>query len=70
MKLATKDCQGFLVFQGCSDPRENQASQGIRVSRGPQVSQELEALVAPLGHLEFQVQKGNQASQGPLGSLV
>lgn len=57
------------MLQGCLDQRENQESQGIRVYRGPRASQGLQAPVAPLDHLEFQAPKGNQASQGPLGSL-
>lgn len=64
--MGTKVCQGSLVLRGYSDPRENQESQGIRGYRAPQASQVLQALVAPLDHLEFQVPKGNQASQGPL----
>lgn len=58
------------MFQGCLDQRENRAFQGIRDYRAPQVSQALQALVAPLDHLGFQAPKGNQAFQGLLGSLV
>lgn len=58
------------MFQGCLDPRENQAYQGTRDYRDPQVSPGSQALVAPLDHLGFQDPKENQASQGPRGSLV
>lgn len=58
------------MFQGCLDPKENLAYPGIRVYRGPQVFQGLRDLVALLDPLGFQAPKENQASQGPLGSLV
>lgn len=67
-RLGTKVCQGSPGPRGCLDQRENQESQGTRVYRAPQASQVLQALVAPLDHLEFQVPKGNRDSQGPLGS--
>lgn len=57
------------MCQGCLDQRENQESQEVRACRAPQASQGLQALVALLDHLASQVPKGNQASQGPLGSL-
>lgn len=68
-KLGIKVCQGSLVLQVCLDQRENQESQGIRVYRAPQASRVLQALVAPLDHLEYQAPKGNLASPDPLGSL-
>lgn len=58
------------MFQGYLDPKENLAYPGIRVYRVPQAFQELQDLVALLDPLGFQVPKENQASQGPLGSLV
>lgn len=68
--MVTKGCQGFPVFQGCLDPKENLAYLGIRVYRVPQGFQGSWDLVALLDPLGFRAPKENQASQGPLGSLV
>lgn len=58
------------MFQGCLDRKENLAYLGIRVYRVPQAFQGLLDLVALLDPLGFRVPKENQASRGPLGSLV
>lgn len=52
------------------DQRESQESQEIKDYRAPQASQASQALAAPLGLLEFQVPRENQASLDPLGSQV